>query len=245
MKRLLSTFILIAVNLFQAPAISQVSSGTIRYSVNVDAFVARVKKNNEAKKISRKSNFETIAEEMHRIKLNLLFKDSKSVFLRESSLALDNSERAFQMAVAFADRGTYYTDIKTRKLLIYREYKGEVILVDSNIRDVDWDLTAEQKKIANFNCYKAVSQVETSIGKLPIIAWYTPEIPVSFGPTDYSGTLPGLILELHTNEISFICEEINLNQNNIIIEWPNTDSAITLEEYEKMNENLAKSFQRN
>lgn len=227
-------------------SISQISNGAIVYDVNIDAFIERVKKNKSKKNITTKSSFEIMAEEMHRIHLILTFQDAKSIFQREPGLALDNLEKAFQFAIGFADRGTYFTDLKEEKLVIYREYKGEKILVNSSLKDVNWELTSSQKKIGKFNCYKAVHYVDTSIGKLPITAWYTPEIPVSFGPTDYGGTLPGLILELHTNEISFVCSEIKLNlDKKVNIDWPNTDSAISLEEYRKLNDNLAKSFKRN
>ncbi len=225
---------------------SQISIGEVVYNVNADAFAARVKKNNEAKNINRKSTFEKIADEMHRIQLILSFKDSKSVFRRAPGLAVDNSERIFELAIAFADRGTFFTELKEKELLIYREYKGEVILIESNLKEVAWELTTDQKKIGEFECYKAISSVETSIGKLPIIAWYTPEIPLAFGPADYGGTLPGLILELHTNEVSYICKEINLNiKKGVDIEWPDTKKAITPEAYKKLNEDLAKSFRRN
>ena len=40
--------------------------------------------------------------------------------------------------------------------------------------------------------------------------WFgiVPEIPISLGPTRYSG-LPGLILELHENEIGYIVDKID------------------------------------
>jgi GLPGLI family protein len=44
----------------------------------------------------------------------------------------------------------------------------------------------------------------------PVIAWYCPSIPYSFGPNGYSG-LPGLILELQVRNVVYGATQIELN----------------------------------
>jgi GLPGLI family protein len=69
----------------------------------------------------------------------------------------------------------------------------------------DWVLINETKKIGAFNCLKATCHFR---GR-DYIAWYTLEIPVSYGPWKFQG-LPGLILEVYTpnQEIYFSAKKI-------------------------------------
>lgn len=64
-----------------------------------------------------------------------------------------------------------------------------------------------------------------------IIAWFTPEIPVSQGPSDYWG-LPGLILEINNGRSSLLCSEIRLNQDaEEKIKRPSKGKKVTQQEY--------------
>ena len=53
--------------------------------------------------------------------------------------------------------------------------------------------------------YQAYTEIEFTIE-----AWYTPEIPMPYGPIGYGG-LPGLILQLERSHVIFIAKEITLN----------------------------------
>lgn len=79
----------------------------------------------------------------------------------------------------------------------------------------DWELTNETKIINGYTCYKATSIRHNSNGwddnpKFTITAWYTPKIPVAYGPNGYHG-LPGLILELQTYSTTLYVKKIDLN----------------------------------
>ena len=43
-----------------------------------------------------------------------------------------------------------------------------------------------------------------------VVAWFTPEIPVSSGPSWYQG-LPGLILEVSDDDTTILCTKIVMN----------------------------------
>lgn len=58
-----------------------------------------------------------------------------------------------------------------------------------SIKDIEWEITEEKKKLFGFNCVKAVSKDK----RLLITVWFTNEIPVSGGPVNYFG-LPGLVV---------------------------------------------------
>ena len=64
-----------------------------------------------------------------------------------------------------------------------------------------------------------------------ITAWYTPMIPVGHGPDEFGG-LPGLILELSTNNTTMLCTKVVLNPKEpITIDVPSKGKEVSREEY--------------
>lgn len=70
--------------------------------------------------------------------------------------------------------------------------KGKPIVIIDNGVDFDWQLTEDTKTIHDFKCTKATLNFR---GR-QFVAWFTSDIPVSFGPWKFHG-LPGLILEVY------------------------------------------------
>ena len=69
---------------------------------------------------------------------------------------------------------------------------------------------------------------------IDIVAWYTPQIPVSHGPGEFGG-LPGLILELTTDQTVLLCSKIVINpekKDNILM--PSKGEKVTRIEYDKI-----------
>ncbi len=66
-----------------------------------------------------------------------------------------------------------------------------------------WELLPDTTRLMGILCYKARCK-STLLGSAEreYTAWYTPDIPVSYGPAKFSG-LPGLILELDTKYYNF------------------------------------------
>jgi GLPGLI family protein len=114
--------------------------------------------------------------------------------------------------------------------------KVDYYILEESLPDFGWKITEERKKIAQFECIKAVSKPFR--GRV-YEAWFAPEIPMSNGPWKFSG-LPGLILEAEdqSKEIRFIFEKLILNPKEI----RSTENAfansklprITWEQYVKM-----------
>lgn len=68
----------------------------------------------------------------------------------------------------------------------------ESIIVKEDEYKIKWILSSETKKIGSFLCQKAT----TKFRGRSYIAWYSKDLPLSFGPWKLNG-LPGLILEAH------------------------------------------------
>ena len=69
---------------------------------------------------------------------------------------------------------------------------------------------------------------------IDIVAWYTPQIPVSHGPGEFGG-LPGLILELTTDQTVLLCSKIVINpekKDNILM--PSKGEKVTRIQYDEI-----------
>lgn len=90
-------------------------------------------------------------------------------------------------------------------------YYGHDNLVVKNNMISNWEITQETKIIEGYNCYKAIhAQSETFNNKTitrTIVAWFSPDIPLPFGPSKYSG-LPGLIFEVSEGQVKFMLTKI-------------------------------------
>lgn len=95
----------------------------------------------------------------------------------------------------------YYGALNSNNLhfvSIYPNNKKIVVALDSVPR-IDWVLVPDDtKEINGYKCYKAKSTFRGS----NIEAYFTPEIPIGFGPFKFKG-LPGLILELYNIDDGF------------------------------------------
>jgi GLPGLI family protein len=92
----------------------------------------------------------------------------------------------------FDSDNTILTQLDSNSAVTQRTIYGDVYLISDSLRTVDWKITTEMRKIAGFDCRKAVGRVMDSI---IVIAFYTDEIITPGGPESFSG-LPGMILGL-------------------------------------------------
>ncbi len=128
------------------------------------------------------------------------------------------------------------------------EISGKRFLIQDVLLDPEWEMTDETKKIGIYTCYKATrtkeeervshmmtdGEVEEKKEKVTVVttAWFTPEIPVSDGPSMYWG-LPGLILEVHEGKQSIVCSEVVLNPGQKIeIKEPTKGKKVNQKEME-------------
>lgn len=80
---------------------------------------------------------------------------------------------------------------------------------------------------------KVDTPTEPEIRMTEIEAWYSPQIPVAHGPSEYAG-LPGLILEVSAGNTTMLCSEIVLNpKETIAITAPEKGKEISKSEYQK------------
>ena len=75
--------------------------------------------------------------------------------------------------------------------------------------------------------------IEPKVEMSEVVAWYSPQIPLSQGPLEYWG-LPGLILEISVGNTTMLCSKIVMNPNEKSkIEAPDKGKEITKKEYQE------------
>jgi len=77
-----------------------------------------------------------------------------------------------------------------------------------------------------------------------VTAWYTPEIPISQGPSNYWG-LPGLIMEVSSGKTTILCSKIVINpREKKEIKAPRKGTVVTQAEYQKIMMEKMEEFQQ-
>lgn len=192
------------------------------------------------------SKAEDVADEAN---FRLEFNDETSAFYIDNDLEIDAMSLHMLKAITNTD-GFYFTKviddsvIKEINPTVYLEYtfgKEKILIKDSIFNN--WEITSETKIINGYKCYKAnYLRKRTQLNKEHLdkaIAWFCPEIPVSFGPTEFSG-LPGLIFHLQAKEHSFVLKNITYEENLFILS-PSKGTVISYHEYIKViTENIEK-----
>src|SRR5690606_31548774 len=112
-----------------------------------------------------------------------------------------------------SDISPYYTNNAIGTIIYVSPTFGNV----SN-KPIKWRITQETKKIGDYLCYKAISSEKLYSRQghyynKKVVAWFTPEIPVSCGPSRYS-RLPELILQIERDKFTITATKINLNPND-------------------------------
>jgi len=185
----------------------------------------------------------------------LAFDKNASLFAEEQKLEPVNP--MVNIRIERQGDGALYKNIKENKLLIETDLYEKEFLISDTLRKYQWKLEQDTKKIGSYTCYKATATIKASEdekkereGLLGAIAkdtkltvWYSPEIPVSHGPSSFWG-LPGLILEANDGFTTYLCSKIVLNpKEKVEIKAPKKGQKVSAAEFEKIALKKAKEFQ--
>lgn len=156
-----------------------------------------------------------------------------------------------------------FHNIAELKKVEQRELGGKTFIISDNVTKLSWKVEGETKTILGYHCMKATTQrtqqsmrMNMDNGKmtreavtdtLQIVAWFTNEIPGSFGPESYQGQLPGSILELEVNNgrTKYIALEVSPKTDVAKIKEPTKGKKLTQDEFSKEREKLFSEMQQN
>jgi GLPGLI family protein len=165
--------------------------------------------------------------------------------------------------VAAGSDDVLYTNFDAAKKVELRVLFDKKFIVEDSIRPLKWKMGEETKTILNHLCRKATAikygkrmMMNMDNGKMErkevqdtsnIVAWFTTDIPVSAGPAEYQGQLPGLILEMDINNgrQTFITKGISAKADLIVIKEPQGKKRYTPEEFNKERDKMMDEMQRN
>lgn len=172
----------------------------------------------------------------------LKIKDNESYFASIKTMTSDNDGTSYKLASAMLQSNLkYYLNTTSKQKLTEIEAYGKKYILYDSIND--WEISKDQKRIGEYTCYKATTK-KTSLNSqgefiTEIVAWFTTELPYSFGPIGYGG-LPGLILELQDGVIKYRVNNIN-HVNNIKISKPSKGEFVTDKELLEISQNATES----
>jgi GLPGLI family protein len=242
------------------PSLAQVKEGKIIFERTMQLQI-RINDGNPA--------FQNMIPRERKDKFELLFTEGKSLW---QPVEDDNQGdemnfgdgNAMRMVIRMpGSEDITYHNIAESKKVEQRELGGKNYIIADSIRKQNWKLAGETKQILGYNCMKATSQRtqesmrmtmdngeakrEKVIDTLNIVAWFTNEIPGSFGPEMYQGQLPGTILEIDVNNgrNSFKAVEVNPKVDVAKIKEPSKGKKATNEEFVKEREKLFQEMQQN
>jgi len=132
-----------------------------------------------------------------------------------------------------------FTNLNTNKLSSTETitFDNSLYLVTEALPKLDWDLShPDTLKIGTYMCNKAT----TSFRGRNYIAWYTNDIPITFGPWKFHG-LPGLILDMYdqTHKYEWIVTKITKKTiNEKILNQDKHDVNIGLKAFVALREEV-------
>lgn len=195
----------------------------------------------------------------------LLFGNNQSIWRVIPNAEGDNSTVSgpgFMMRMAGNDDVIYYNFEKAQRI-DQRDLFDREFLVEDSISKLKWKLTEENKSILNFNATKAVAErigsrsvMTMENGEMKrqqvadtsyITAWFTSEVPVPAGPSEFQGQLPGLILELNVNNGRTVYKavEVSPKVNVASIKEPKGGKRLTAQEFNKERDKLMEEMRKN
>lgn len=124
----------------------------------------------------------------------------------------------------------YHNNLKKDSIFMKDKLGDNIVIVSEKTSKINWQIEYDKKGvILGFNCLRAKGKFRGRI----YTVWFTPDIPVSFGPWKLQG-LPGLILEAndYLNQVQFIAQKLEYTSSNIdYLKDKNLFKKLTLKEY--------------
>lgn len=141
----------------------------------------------------------------------------------------------------FDSENTILTQLDSSASITQRSIYNDLYVVTDSLRTISWKITPEIRKIANFDCRKAVGRIMDSI---VVIAFYTDEILTNGGPESFNG-LPGMIMglaipRLHTTWYATKLTLVEVTDKDLVA--PKKGKKMTGDTYRSELKNILKQW---
>jgi len=162
----------------------------------------------------------------------LTFNDKESIGSIDKTMATDEDKghSYFGIAEALIGIGQYH-QVKSNDIsLVQKESMGELFLIESSLFK-DWEIFQDQRQIAGYTCFLAKLKCEDCKNQVEV--WFTPDIPVPFGPVGYGG-LPGLVIEIKKYSSVLTLSTMELTNEPVEIKIPIKGIKISEDRYNEL-----------
>lgn len=187
----------------------------------------------------------------------LHFNKTASLYFEQEKLETPAPKMTGNIQIMIGGGGSdnkLYKDTKAGSYVDKRDMMGKLFLIEDSLEKLEWKLEKETKKIGNYTCFKAIAEEEyedrdfktdsITLKTRKIIAWYTPEIPVSHGPEKLYG-LPGLILEVAKDKHMLLCTKIVLNPSDaVVVKRPTKGKKVNQKKYDAIADKKTKEMMK-
>ncbi len=200
-------------------------------------------------------------------KYELVFGNNQSLWKQgeqepEEEQSFGDGGMQIRMVVA-GSNDVLYCNFDNSRRVEKREMFDKTFIVDDTITKLKWKMTGESKTILNHNCMKAEAvriskrmTMNMDNGKMErkeiddtakIVAWFAMDIPVSAGPSEFQGQLPGLILELdvRNGDQVYLATSITETTDIAVIKEPTGKKKYTQEEFKIERDKMLEEMNRN
>ena len=202
----MNTFLIFVILLLSisSPCLSQKNSvAYIKYGVQSTLTESEIKKqmNKTRKELGSKGVlvFTKHYEQLEKLEFELFIYKGKSKFKLKDFLEPENPDDriGFRMAkISAGGSSVLFYNTQSKELKSQSKYQSQLFNVKE--KTLSWKITNEEKKIKSYTCYKATAtdtfQSRNGEATRDYYAWFTPDIPLPYGPEKCVG-LPGLVLE--------------------------------------------------
>jgi len=253
MKKLITlSFLLLSVVAFSQSKFEGKATYMSKTTVDMSRFGDQVSEQQKKQWMARMKNF---LEKTY----TLSFNQSESSF--KENVKLDAPGASGFSWGRSNGQGSIYKNLKDKKMIEDTEQFSKRFRIVEDMELPQWEMTGETKQIGQYTAYKATmvkvdnsvdwgrifsrrgrrgndqkkdstqTEKKEEVRTLAVTAWWTPQIPVSAGPSTYWG-LPGLILELNAGRTTMLCTEIVINPEEVVaIKEPTKGDEVTRDEY--------------
>lgn len=196
---------------------AQIKNGIISYTVSLDSKKSLTEIDTMNVSPMLKAMMQDTYKNTQPVKLRLSFNNNYALCAGVKDLDKPDARGVKILNIVSGVEAQTYTSVNPHRILKSSGKLGNVLVEESLPQ---WNLLDETKRIGKYTVYKAqgYKMVEGRNGlvKRDFTAWYTPEIPVQYGPYLYSG-LPGLVLEVQVEEdLVFKATDITINGDDAV-----------------------------
>lgn len=186
-------------------------------------------------------NMKGIVPEFNVSKVELLFTGDESIWRNvpeEADIRDEAGKDTYGPVIRMNFGGTddvTYKNYKDEKMVQQREMGPKKYIIEDSFPHQVWKLESDTLSIAGHLCKKATTHNQQNA---PIVAWYAEDIQSSSGPEVYGG-LPGLILQLNSNNGQMVFTAISITTKDLdkrVVKTPTDGKKISRADFRKMTD---------